>query len=63
MNSESDDQGQIKEITEVMRRGIEIAIKENQQKGIPSPFLKDGRIAYIMPDGSTKFKDDLVNGA
>ena len=46
-------------LTEVMRRGIENAIKENQQKGLPSPILKDGRIAYVMPDGSTKFKDEL----
>ena len=46
-------------ITEVMRRGIENAIKENQQKGLPSAILKDGRIAYVMPDGSTKFKDEL----
>ena len=26
---------------------------------LPSPILKDGRIAYIMPDGSTQFKDDV----
>ena len=47
------------ELTEVMRRGIANAIKENQQKGLPSPIMKDGKIAYIMPDGSTKFKEEL----
>ena len=46
-------------LTEVMRRGIANAIKKNQQKGLPSPILKDGKLAYVMPDGSTKFKDEL----
>jgi hypothetical protein len=38
-------------IQEIGNKAVKEALKENQEKNIPSVFSKDGKIFYKMPNG------------
>lgn len=41
-------------ITRLANRGVRKSINAASKKGIPNPFVIDGKLMYKMPDGKIK---------
>lgn len=41
-------------ITRLANRGVKKSIELAKRKGIPNPFVADGKLAYKMPNGAIK---------
>lgn len=46
-------------ITRLANRGVRKSINAASKKGIPNPFVIDGKLMYKMPDGKIKEKVKL----
>lgn len=44
------------EFTAILNRGVQMAIAENDRKGIASVFANQNKIFYKMPDGTITTK-------